>query len=232
MPDWRELVRKNLRGLHVGSAQFAEQIVEELAGDLEERYEEHLRAGRTESAARQRTLAELETSRRNWLALRLLKEHTMTGFTRKVGLPGLLTFAVAMAFAWTLDVAHIQPKTIFLSNGLFLPLPIAWFCLLPLCGALGAFMSRRRGGSHLDRLMASAFPAAVIGIVFLLIFVAGWTVSLFVRDSGWNWAVAVPALAAWLVSYAVLSAISLWLGAMIVEKVSGSVGTQIGETRA
>jgi hypothetical protein len=232
MPDWRGIVRNNLRGLQVCSLQLAEQIIEELAGDLEDRYEGHLRAGLTESAASQRTLDELELGRRNWLALRLLKEYTMTGFTRKVGLPGLVTFAVAMAFAWALDLAHIQPKTVFLSNGLFLSLPIAWFCLLPFCGALGAFMSRRSVGSRLDGMLAAAFPAAILSLVLCVIFVAGGVVAIFTRDSGWNWGLAVPGLAVWLASHAVLSAISLWLGAIIVEKVSGSDSTQIGKTRA
>jgi hypothetical protein len=225
MHDWKHIVRKNLRALKTCSPEFAEKITEELASHLEDSYDEHLRAGVTEEIALQRTLSDIKLGRENWLALRLLKEDTMTGFSRKIGLPGLLTFAVAMAFAWALDLAHIQPKTVFLSNGLFLSLPITWFCLLPFCGALGAFVSRRSGGSRLDRMIASAFPAVLMGIVLLLIFAAGWMVSLFVRDSGWNWAVAVPGLAVWLVGYAILTAIPLLAGAAVAERAKKMPGT-------
>ncbi len=143
----------------------------------------------------------------------------MTDFARKVGLPGLLTFASAMLIAWVLDMAHIQPKTIFLANGLFLSLPIAWLCLLPFCGAAGALLSRRSGGSRLQRIAASLFPSAIMGIVLLLIFAGGFAVSRFVPDSGWNWAFVVPGLALGLTGQSILTAIPLLLGAAAGESV-------------
>ncbi len=217
MPDWHQIVRRNLRVLKACSPEFAERVTQELADHLEDLYEGYLRAGLTEEISFQRTVDEAELSLTT-LKLRLLKEDHMNGFTRRVGLPGLLTFASAMAIAWVLDFARIQPRTIWLSNGLFLSLPTVWFCLLPLCGALGAILSRRQGGSRLDGMMAAVFPAAVMGIVLLLIFVAGWAISLFVNDYGWNWALAVPGLALGLASYAILTAIPLLLGAAASER--------------
>ena len=142
----------------------------------------------------------------------------MTGFTHKVALPGLLTFAAAMVIAWALDMAHIQPKSIFLSNSLFLSVPIAWLCLLPFCGVAGAIVSHRNGGSRLQRFAACLFPSAIMATVLLLIFVAGFAISRFVPDSGWNWALVVPGLALWLTGQAVLTAIPLLLGAAVAEK--------------
>jgi hypothetical protein len=142
----------------------------------------------------------------------------MIGFTRKVALPGLLTFASAMVIAWALDMAHIQPRTILLANGLFLSVPTVWLCLLPFCGAAGALVSRRSGGSRLQGIAASLFPSAIMGIVLLLGFVVGFVISRFVPDYGWNWALVVPGLALWLTTFTALTAIPLLLGAAIAEK--------------
>jgi len=212
MPDWKQIVRKNLCVLKACSPEFADKIAEELASHLEDSYEEHLRSGLPEEGALQRILNEIELCRWNWLALRLLKEERMTGFTRKVGLPGLLAFASAMAMEWVLAIAHMHPKTIFLSNGLFLSLPITWMCLLPICGALGAIVSRRNGGSLLDRMIAAAFPAEIASAVLFVVFIVGWVISQFVADSGWNWAFVLPALGLWQTGSALLPAIPLLLG--------------------
>jgi len=213
MPDWKRIVCERFRILSGASPESAE----ELAGHLEDRYEGHLRAGLFADIALQCTLEEIERPRGNWLTLRLLKEDIMKGFARKIGLPGVLAFAAAMVIAWALDVAHIQPKTIFLANGLFLPLPIVWFCLLPFCGALGAIISRRNGGRRLDRTIAGAFPAVILFCVLMLIFVAGWAISLFAADYSWNWAIVVPALALWMPGYGILAAIALLAGVAVVE---------------
>lgn len=212
MHDWKNIVRKNLRVLKACSPEFTEKITEELASHLEDSYDEDLRVGLTEGVALQRTLGEIEQCRGNWLALRLLQEDRMTGFTRKVGLPGLLTFATAMAISWALNFAHVQPKTIFLSNGLFLSLPIAWMCLLPVCGALGASISRRNGGSRLDRTIAAAFPALIFAAVLLLISIAGYAISFFVPNHEWNWGLVAWGLGLWGFGYAILPAVALLLG--------------------
>jgi hypothetical protein len=214
MPDWSRIVRKNLRVLGVCLPECAE----ELAGHLEDSYEAFLQEGLPPDVAFQRTMCQIEGRFKGGLVLRLLKEDIMIGFTRKIALPGLLTFALAIITAWALDMAHVQPKAIFLANGLFLPIPIAWLCLLPFCGAAGAFISHRSGGSLPQRIAASLFPSAIMVAVLLLILVAGFAISLFVTDSGWNWALAVPAVAVWMLSYAVASAMCLGLGAGVAER--------------
>jgi hypothetical protein len=214
MPDWKRVVCKRFRILSGASPESAE----ELAGHLEDRHEGYLRAGMSADIAIQRTLDEFELTRGNWLTLRLLKEDIMKGFERRIGLPGVAAFATAMVIAWALDVAHIQPKTIFLANGLFLPLPIVWFCLLPFCGVLGAIISRRNGGTRLDRMIAGAFPAVILFSVLMLIFFAGWAISFLAADYSWNWAMAVPALALWMAGYAIMTAIALLAGAAVVEQ--------------
>jgi hypothetical protein len=143
----------------------------------------------------------------------------MRDFARKVGLPGLLTFALSMGIAIALEMAHIQHKTLVLGNGLPFSLPpIAWLCLLPFCGAAGALLSLHSGGSRSQRITAGLFPSAIMVAVLLIIFVAGFAISMFVPDSGWNWALAVPALALWLIGQAILTAVPLLLGVVAGEQ--------------
>jgi len=223
MPDWKQIVRKNLLVLGICSPELAV----ELADHLEDSYEAFLREGLPAEVAFHRTVSQVEGRRKGWLALRLLQEDIMTGFTRKIALPGLLTFALAMVIARALDLAHVHPQSIFLANGLFLPVPIAWLCLLPFCGAAGALISRRSGGSLPQRIAASLFPSAIMVAVLMLILVAGFAISLFVADSGWNWALAVPAVAGWMLSYAGASAMCLGLGAGVAERTRRTRATAI-----
>jgi hypothetical protein len=218
MHDWENVIRQRLRILRVCPTPRAEELVGELASHLEDSYEDSLRNGLPPDTAFHHAVVQIERRSRICLTLRVLWEVLMTDFARKVGLPGLLTFASAMVIAWVLDLAHIQPKTIFMANGLYLSLPAAWLCLVPICGAVGVFVSHRSGGSRLQRVAACLFPSAIMGAVLLLIFVAGFAISRFVPDSGWDWALVVPGLALWLTGSAILPAIPLLAGAAAGEQ--------------
>src|SRR5579862_9569340 len=85
MPDWKQVVGKRLRVLGICSPECSE----ELAGHLEDFYEALLHEGVTPGTALHRTLEEVNRRSRIYLTLRILKEVLMTGFARKVGLPGL-----------------------------------------------------------------------------------------------------------------------------------------------
>lgn len=209
MPDRKQIVRKKFRVLRVCSP----ELTEELADHLEDMYEAFLQEGKLPEAAFRRTVAHINRRSQIRLTLWVLKEVLMRNFARKVGLPGLLTFALSMGIEIALEMAHAQPKTILLGNGLPFSLPpIAWLCLLPICGATGALLSHRSGGSRFQRIAAGLFPSAIMAAVLLIIFVAGFAISLFVPNSGWNWALAVPALALWLMGQAILTAVPLLLG--------------------
>jgi hypothetical protein len=170
MPDWKQIVHKNLRVLAMCSPEFTE----ELAAHLEDSYEALLCDGLPAEVAFQHTIGQIEGRRRIWLVMRFLREALMTGFIRKVALPGLLTSAAAGLFYWTLALDHVRDKVIWLVGG---QLPLWWWCLLPIWGALGALLSRRNGGSRLQRMAESLFPSAIMCTLVLLIFVAGFTLS-------------------------------------------------------
>jgi hypothetical protein len=170
MPDWKQIVRKKLRVLGVCSPEFTE----ELAAHLEDNYEALLCEGLPTEVAFQHTIGQIEGRYRVWLVMRFLQEELMTGFIRQVALPGLLTSAAACFFYWALELEHIRHKVIWLVDG---QLPLWWWCLLPICGALGALLSRRSGGSRLQRIAASLLPSAILGTLVLMIFVVGFTMS-------------------------------------------------------
>lgn len=174
MPDWKQVVRNNLRMVGACLPEFTE----ELADHLEDSYEAALREGVPAEVAFQLTIGQIEGRCRVWFVLRCLQEELMTGFIRKVALPGLLTSAAAVCFHWALELGHIRPEVLWLIGG---ELPMWWWCLLPICGALGALLSQRYGGSRLQRMAASQLPSAILCSLVLLIFVVGFTLSAYVN---------------------------------------------------
>lgn len=215
MPDWKQIVRKNLRVLGVYSPEFTE----ELADHLEDSYEALLCDGVSEEMAFHRTMRQIEGRCKSWLILRFLQEDVMTGFTRKVALPGLLTFAASAFISYAfVALAHFHPKIIWLANGQFLALPLWNWCLLPICGALGAILSQRNGGSRLQRIAAALFPSEIVGTVLLLVYGVGFALSRIVPDYAWDAVNAWKSLGLYLLGWMVLPAVFLLLGAIVTER--------------
>jgi hypothetical protein len=231
MPDWKQIVHRNLRVLRACSPEFAE----ELAAHLEDSYAALLREGVAPEVAFNRTMNQIEGRRRSWLTLHFLKEELMngltrmTGFIRKIALPGLLTFAT-YAFtmnAWMFVPGHIHSKIyriefyrLFDVPFVILPLGIwCMLCLLPICGALGALLSQRNGGSRPQRMAAALFPSEIIGTLFLLVFVDDFIISRFLPGYWWNTAVVLKEFWLFLLEFVVLPAAFLLLGAGVVEKI-------------
>jgi len=220
MPDWKKLICEQVGVLRVCPAEFTEELVREWASHLEESFETFLSEGLSFGEAYQRGLQQIRQLAGARSQVRILQEVLMRGFTKQVALPGLVTFALAMAFGGALDFAGIPPRTILFSNGLFLSLPTSLFCVLPLCGAAGAFISRRNGGGPLQRITASLFLPAIMGSLFTVGVIAGWITSRIVPSYGWNWSLVVRAFALWLTGYAILPAIPLVLGSVAEVKLS------------
>jgi len=174
MPNWQQVVRKKFGVLGICSPEFAE----ELAAHLEDRYEALRCEGLSAEVAFQHTIGQIEGRRRVWLVIRFLQEELMSGFITKIALPGLLTYAAACVFYRALALNCIQPRVIWLLGG---QLPLWWWCLLPICGTLGAVLSQRKGRSRRQRMAAVLFPSAILGTSVLMIFVVGFTISGFVN---------------------------------------------------
>jgi hypothetical protein len=157
MADWRELVRERLYPLSL-SAEDAEEVVLELAAHLEDLYEEKLGQGISEPEARRQ--AEAEVADWDRLAQRIQRikrrEELMNDRTKHIWLPGFVNLTAAMILLTPLISVSMQSR--FLGRSPLQMVLLPWLCLLPLCGAAGAYLSRRAGGSLRARLVAGLFP--------------------------------------------------------------------------
>jgi hypothetical protein len=160
MPDWQELVRQRLRGLALDAGE-KEKVHAELAAHLEETYEALLRRGMTESEAFDRALSlagDWHDLQREIYSARMRKD-TMTNRVTQLWLPGLLTFVLSSGILALLQIFGPKPWILALRGVLPLGvLYIPWVLLLPLVGALGAYLSWRAGGSQRAIISSSIFP--------------------------------------------------------------------------
>lgn len=154
------------------------KFADELAAHLEDNYEALRSQKLPAEVALHYTLGQIEGRCRLRLVRWFLQEEVMTGLIPKVVLPGLLTALAARCFYSALAAGHLLPQVLWLAGG---QLPIWWWRLLPLCGALGAFLSQRNGGSRLQRMAASLLPSAILCTFALMIFIVGFTMSGFVH---------------------------------------------------
>jgi len=99
---------------------------------------------------------------------------------------------------------------------MFLALSPWWWSLLPICGALGALLSQRNGGSRLQRIAASIAPGAIIGAILLLEFPVVFIFDRLVNHYWWDSA-QWERLGLYLLSFAVIPAAFLLLGAGVAE---------------
>jgi len=170
MPDWQKLVRTRLSGLVLEPAERA-GVIAELAAHLEQVFEEWREQGLAGEEAIRRTLLQVE----DWQDLRRriqtfrTKENTMNDRVKQLWLPGLLTFALSMGLQELVQKFGPKPLILSLDKGTpILMFYIGWLLMLPLAGALGAYLSKRAGGSVRMVLSSSLFPVLPFAVVFLI----------------------------------------------------------------
>ena len=167
MADWQKLVSQRLSGLALESAE-KDEVHAELAAYLEDFYESLRTRGLSEQAALQQTLAQVA----NWPDLRrkILIAKNGRDFMKKrlhqLWIPGFLTFILSTVFLMTLQKQDFQPRIVFWSVLFYAP----WLMSLPVCGAIGAYLSSRAGGSRGTVLLASVFSVLALAAAFLLLF--------------------------------------------------------------
>ncbi len=179
MPDWQELVRERLSGLALDAAE-RDEVHAELAAHLEESYEAFWAEGVPESEAVQRTLAQVA----DWKELQRKIDSTrsgkeiMTNRVTQLWLPGLLTFALSMSLEALVQKFGPRPIVLDLDKGTpVLMFYTAWLLALPLAGALGAYLSKRAGGSVRMVLASSVFPVLPFAVVFLIAIPVGLVIN-------------------------------------------------------
>ena len=177
MRDWSAIVSEKLAGLGFPPAQHQE-TVRELAAHLEDQYEEGRAHGLSESQACELAFNEVDDWRRLSREIHRAKrqEETMKNRTMQLWLPGLATGFAAMSTLSILSHAGLSPRIIFVDSTTTLQLPIQWLLMLPIFGALGAYLSRRAEGKPMTRIAAALFPCMVL----LAMMFFGAIVSVFV----------------------------------------------------
>jgi hypothetical protein len=169
MPDWQKIVSEHLGHLPLQDS-VREDVVAELAGHLEETYEALLKGGLSEAESVRRTLSTVS----NWNDLQRriyfvrTKEDSMNARVKCVWLPGLLTFFISMALLEVAQKFGPQPMVLHLDHPPVLMFYTRWLLILPLVGVLGAYLSKRGGGSLGATILASIFPVLPFATVFLI----------------------------------------------------------------
>ncbi|HTW56822.1 MAG TPA: hypothetical protein VMD99_01690 [Terriglobales bacterium] len=164
MPDWKTMVRDRMTPPN-SPRNVSEDVIAELAAHLEEIYEQARSSGCTETAAIEVALQEVK----NWNVLAedihraRLKEENMNLRTRSLWLPALASLFASSLFLFVLTEISRQPRLLVrLNSGAAEWLYALWIIGQIAFGALGAFLSRRVGGSRVARVVAATFPALVM----------------------------------------------------------------------
>jgi hypothetical protein len=164
-PDFSFLVRERLGELKLDSAE-QEEIIAELAGHLEEAYEQLRAKGLCNSEALQRSL---EGTHWRQLSRKIqsakCKEGFMNDRTRKFWLPALVSLAISEGVLLAVSVTVATHAQLWRLGAAAMYVP--WLISLPFAGAAGAYLARRGGSGRKTLLAASLFPAA-IGLFFVL----------------------------------------------------------------
>jgi len=177
VPDWNKVVHDHLGGLDLQADERAE-IVEELAGHLEEIFDDLRRQGFSEEDATRGCLLEVEDWR--GLGLRIeaarRKESPMNNRVRQFWLPGLLTFTLSMGLLAVAEIYGPKPWILRSGNPPIMVVHIPWLLGLPVVGAIGAFLSRRAGGSRRAIFSSIVFPVVpyLAAILFISPVVLGF----------------------------------------------------------
>jgi hypothetical protein len=112
-------------------------------------------------------------------ALPLLKAHsvgawkpTLNSRTARFWLPGLVSLAASMMLLMISTLIGMRAR--FIANGISTPVTyIPWLLTLPVCGAMGAHLSRRAGGGRLACLASAIFPAIALSTLVGFLLLAG-----------------------------------------------------------
>jgi hypothetical protein len=219
MPDWREIVRPRLTPLGL-DAKREEEVISELAGHLEDLYEDLVRQGKSESEAAEFALSAAadwdETRREIQVAT---NEEVIMNYRlgpaekrrlKTFWLPGACTGALSGILLRLLQMPSAPlPHVFWPTPGMPFVFYWHWLLCLPLVGAIGAYWSRHAGGKLRERALAASSPALAWlcfpGVFLPFVLVFQWIVH--------HSAPFVPA-ALFLLGWVVLPEAALLLGAL------------------
>lgn len=165
MADWNKVVRERLSLVDLSPAEQKE-IIAELAGHLDDLYEQCRRQGMSESQAVRRTSDEISNPARlaRTIAGAKHQEGNMNHRTKHLWLPGLASL-IAAAVLLPLEIG-LGIRDSFLHLPLAMTAIFPWLANMLLSGGVAAYLSRRGGGTRLARLLG-LIPSRGIFPLFL-----------------------------------------------------------------
>ncbi len=169
MRDWEALVEQHLTGLALEPTERAE-VIAELAAHLADTYERLRAQGVPEEIAAQQAMREVP----DWKELRLRicaakeMEDQMPNRVRQVWFPGFLTLTFSSFLLMVLQKNGLQPRIVTWEGVDTILVYVPWLLMLPLLGALGAYISARAGGSTRAILFGGVFPVLAMVACFFV----------------------------------------------------------------
>ena len=171
MPDWSAIVRARLTPLGL-DAERDDAIRSELAGHLEDAYADARRRGCAEDDAVARALERVPDWTHLSRTIRAAqKDDPMSHDTKTLWMPGMA--ALCGAAAVIVIVTRALPSSLWVNPRATVPMTILMLASYLACGALGAWWSRRAGGSVKTRFFAGIFPLALHLAIIITAIVVG-----------------------------------------------------------
>jgi hypothetical protein len=174
MHDWEETIRRKLMGLPLSRSR-RENLTLELANHLEDLYAELVASGIPEPEASAQCLEQLNDVPQIAAAAKRseIREDAMNQRSRTLWLPGLITLTLASVSLMVMQLFTFSRPRVHSVDGGAVAVGFAWLVSLLPCGALGAYLSRRAGGSRWSSIIASLFPSVIMLAVFCIILPIG-----------------------------------------------------------
>ena len=217
MHDWEQFVRQRLAGMEISDFE-ATQVIEEVAGHLEEQYQSLLREGLSNEEAARRLLNGVG----NWRQLKRNVERsrktelTMNKRVSQFWYPSFLTLFLAMVFLMLIQLCGPNPwmphgPSRWRSIAPVATIYIPWlFCLL-FVAALGAYLSRRAGASARTVFSSVLFPVLPYSVFFLV----ALPITMFVDDR-FARNLTVPLFFVGLSAWVIFPAVALLAGSLLL----------------
>src|SRR5271169_5182248 len=217
MPDWEAPVNEQFAAISLEPEERRE-VIAELAGHLEERFEQLCGQGLSETAAVERALSQVK----NWHSLRRriqkarMKEDVMTDRVKQIWLPGFLTLFLSMILLMLIQFFGPQP-VIVSTSGWRMTAPVAviyvpWLLSLLLIGAIGAYLAGRAGASPRAMLLSILFPVLPYSVFFAI-----WIPVSLILDDHISHNTMRSALLIGFVAWVVLPGVALLAGGLPVQ---------------
>ena len=173
MHNWQRLVREKLVAVAMSHAQ-RENLIAELVNHLEDLHAELLASGTAEPEASAQCLKQLNDVHQIAGAKRSqIWEGAMNQRTRTLWVPGLVTLAMASVSLTAMQLFTFSRPRVDGGERGAMAMGMMWLLSLFPCGALGAFLSRRAGGSRWNSIAASLFPSLTMLAVLCLVLPVG-----------------------------------------------------------